>query len=1059
MTLSDIPFHALLPPILLVAAACGGTDQAYDTAESEVVRRGGLPVYAAAQTFDVAETGTALIDTGNTSCGGRTTLTLNDQSTRTCSEGGGGCGGSRTITTIVAPEGRCPHIQRQLGPGRYEAVISSTVQVGAPRVRQYPILQDERTFTGWYPSSPDRFRFTLTRTVAIRAETTGQYGRCPGDTQLRLLDRAGATVREDDDSGGERCSRIDATLGAGLYELEVRSSNTGIRDYLLRLGPLTDVTDGGTFTGGFDRYQDDGYRLELDGPSVLFASTSDGRGGCPGDTIIEVSAGDARVAYDDDGGLGRCSRLEVSLAAGTYNIRVMGWADTAVAAYALEIVTARKLEGSGAVEGGFQRGTEDTYQLSVAAASSFEAWTGGANGCPGDTVMTLYRASNRGRSRVAYDDDGGEGVCSRLRADLDPGTYHLVVAGYGGRGVAPYTLEVRRWMVLPWQAPAGESDAPGHAGIAPLSVGGGPIAVGEAERFTFTLTRARSVAIQTGGASCPGDTFITLNRLVEGGAEQVAADDDSGTGFCSLLSLVLPPGRYEIVVRGYDWRAVPQYALALTFGGPAPLLGMRCSYGRSDCAPHVRDVLQSVGQLAYDGELISAHMNGHPALGRGDGFAGTSYGWNQHAQGVQRLPIVPGTQLDGRYMVMSWSRRDRRAEIGEDGETVLIPQSGGRLRVVQMGTRDADGLRFRSNKLAFGVPAQRVAPSTADGIVSDREVSEYEHPGGMQAIGKHLLVAMEDRVDAASTPLGSIWAYDMSTPTDPRIAWRFALDFKPGVVAVAKLFDNRYLMVVGGPATDELNFYVSTATSLDVTPGWRLLARWSSAGVGGWLEWQGLNLVVEEDGDLYLLGMWKPGLEGTSARDQIAAYRVRVGERSGTVVLTEMARRVLFCSAPEQNVEMGGIQCDFKAGTGVYVDPNHDLLLYATEHHDRNSPPWFRMKEFRHVPDAGEDGGCSTLDGAWIELYKDVDFEDRSIMLDYRDRARRDLDDLDTIESFGGIASSARWCLPRGHRFAGWTEPNRGGRRCEFVGTGVVQTDSTLRSRCGNDAISSGQWQ
>ena len=110
----------------------------------------------------------------------------------------------------------------------------------------------------------------------------------------------------------------------------------------LPTGPTTttmfdpfDVSGGGDFEGSFPAGSFDAYSFELDEPLVFVGEVTNGFGGCPGDTTLElrhagVSGNCAGlygddlpcIAFDDDSGIARCSRIVKGLLPGGYQIRV-----------------------------------------------------------------------------------------------------------------------------------------------------------------------------------------------------------------------------------------------------------------------------------------------------------------------------------------------------------------------------------------------------------------------------------------------------------------------------------------------------------------------------------------------------------------------------------------------------------------------------------------------------------------------------------------------------------------------------------------------------------------
>ncbi len=110
-----------------------------------------------------------------------------------------------------------------------------------------------------------------------------------------------------------------------------------------------DVSGGGDFEGSFPAGSFDTYTFELDDTRVLLAETTNGFGGCPGDTIITLrhagvggtctAYGDDLpcIAFDDDSGISLCSRLEHRLPAGQYDIRVSTYGGKKLNRYFLHV--------------------------------------------------------------------------------------------------------------------------------------------------------------------------------------------------------------------------------------------------------------------------------------------------------------------------------------------------------------------------------------------------------------------------------------------------------------------------------------------------------------------------------------------------------------------------------------------------------------------------------------------------------------------------------------------------------------------------------------------------
>ena len=127
----------------------------------------------------------------------------------------------------------------------------------------------------------------------------------------------------------------------------------------------TDVTGGGQFEGGFPAGSFDSFSFSLDEPRVLVAEVTNGLGGCPGDSFVELrrpgAPGNCQgvygdqlpcVAFDDDSGLSVCSRLVkfIVVVPGDYEIRVSAYAGGKIQRYFLDVAFVEIECGNGQLE-------------------------------------------------------------------------------------------------------------------------------------------------------------------------------------------------------------------------------------------------------------------------------------------------------------------------------------------------------------------------------------------------------------------------------------------------------------------------------------------------------------------------------------------------------------------------------------------------------------------------------------------------------------------------------------------------------------------------------------
>ncbi len=487
------------------------------------------------------------------------------------------------------------------------------------------------------------------------------------------------------------------------------------------------------------------------------------------------------------------------------------------------------------------------------------------------------------------------------------------------------------------------------------------------------------------------------------------------------------------------------FALALvgSLGGPmagrahaadAPPLSAfaPCAWGSDDCNVCVADPVAAIQSLRDHGDILGFHMNSAPDVTA-----------SKHWQGVQRL--MGG---GGRYLAVSRSLPSESTDVS--------------FVVVEMASRDATGLRFRSNRLAPGRSFVVTPPPLADGIIAVvPHEPGFTHAGGMQALGNLLAVPFED----GGTSKVVFW--DVANPPNPvRLsnevphAVAGGISSEAGTATFAKLGDGRFLLVIGRASANTLDFYVS-ATQDPRTTTYERFDTWNESELeseicgafgctcgapgtdcdfGGY---QNVNAVNGCDGTLYLVGT-HADLGGGLGADFADLYRVENGA-GNDVRITKVAKRHLFCSY------RGDTFCEGDAAGGVYVDPNGRLLTYLTEH-DNDGPLdavpacsgpacSVKLEEFRPIPH----GTCTRIQDAWVELFDNENFGDRGLMIDFVDRALEDYTNYDRVDGFEDKTTSVVWCLPPGATYRLWENKNScGGDHRDLVGTGALASIANL---------------
>lgn len=206
----------------------------------------------------------------------------------------------------------------------------------------YTLIGARSTVQGRIPAGGrDILRFIVDDRSYLGALTTALGGvGCAGDTVLSLYRIQGnrQLVAQDDDTAGNGCSLLRfEPLAAGTYELEV-TARAALLDYQVDVFHSVIVDRLGLFNGTFVAGGDDNFSFGLDGLSVIFLETL----GCGGDTIMTLSLVDANgdlveLAFDDDGGVGVCSYIELILDAGDYQVDVRGYNGQAAGPYQLSV--------------------------------------------------------------------------------------------------------------------------------------------------------------------------------------------------------------------------------------------------------------------------------------------------------------------------------------------------------------------------------------------------------------------------------------------------------------------------------------------------------------------------------------------------------------------------------------------------------------------------------------------------------------------------------------------------------------------------------------------------
>lgn len=341
--------------------------------------------------------------------------------------------------------------------------------------------------------------------------------------------------------------------------------------------------------------------------------------------------------------------------------------------------------------------------------------------------------------------------------------------------------------------------------------------------------------------------------------------------------------------------------------------------------------------------------------------------------------------------------------------------NGPEILVVQMGSRDLNGERLRSNRFVRGSTTEFTLPPFVDGEIATAAFPYFEflndsygldHVGGMQAIGDTLVASVEG--DGPLSDIlnirGASVFLDLSNPAFP---FAYHTEFFPhpnGSNAIARLNDGRYLLLVSGGG----NFaYVSNVSNLrDPNLSFQFVGELNARGAP--FGYNHISLVKQCDDALYLIGTDR--FVGPCAGPLSTAYLWRVDLEAnlhvpGSISVTPVGSKDLNCNNVGE-----GVTCDFRAAGGTYVSPSGELIIYGTVHqrgNDFTAFAEFRRRDVLH-PNAQP----------WVQLYSDpLGWNSpfgQSITLDMPDRYKDDFLNLGLMDFFDNSASSVRWWAPVG---------------------------------------------
>jgi hypothetical protein len=305
--------------------------------------------------------------------------------------------------------------------------------------------------------------------------------------------------------------------------------------------------------------------------------------------------------FNDDGGPGFLSLIEMVLEPGTYWVRVGGFNNTAtpcdfellISSAAIpepdeyepdnELTSANRIgfRNNGSGEGNqtgrdnrqiqthnfFPEGDIDVVFFGLSQANLVRIETSDVDE-PIDTIIGL---STGGGALLAVDDDGGDGFASKLEFCLGGGDWFVPMIPFSASDLFTYdiTVDVDGHCLF-------ESEPNGSCGQAGavdfgeiwsgVQISGG---IADNDYFSFTLAEEAYVVIATDGYDIfDVDTFLELYDGCPGNL--LVADDDGGDGFLSRAEGLLPAGTYyfNVTVSPFSLGASYPYSVSIEVSEP-----------------------------------------------------------------------------------------------------------------------------------------------------------------------------------------------------------------------------------------------------------------------------------------------------------------------------------------------------------------------------------------------------------------------------------------------------------------------------------------------------------
>ena len=370
---------------------------------------------------------------------------------------------------------------------------------------------------------------------------------------------------------------------------------------------------------------------------------------------------------------------------------------------------------------------EPAHAGNAGGRSVWWSWTSPSNGLVTlhtegsnfDTTLAVYAGSQVDKlTRIASDDDSGDGVTSRLIFNAVEGnTYQMAVDGFDGQSG---TLKLGLQLSEPALPPGNDhfaqrTSVAGVNGVVNASTlgasreGGEPAHAGNpggrSVWWTWTAPTTGTVVMSTDGSD-----FDTVLAVYAGNSLEalswVASDDDSGEGTQSRVSFMASSGsQYQIAVDGFEGD-----------GGSA-----RLSIAQSDLRPvpsndgfASRAVLSGTAPVASGDNIEASKEVGEPSHGGNAGGRSVWWTWTLPSSG-EVIVETSGSSFDTLLAVYTGNDLNQLTRVAENDQS---PVGGDTSRVSFSGVAGATyQIAVDGNNQGFGAANGAITLSARVGVV------------------------------------------------------------------------------------------------------------------------------------------------------------------------------------------------------------------------------------------------------------------------------------------------------------------------------------------------------